>query len=48
MAGRIHRGSQKRIDRLSPFEQLPINFWLLMAVAAVMLAIAAAIIYQAM
>ena len=47
MPGAVYRGSKKRVARLSPFEQLPIDFWLVVAIAAVMLAITAAIIYGA-
>jgi hypothetical protein len=42
-----YRGSRKRIDRLSPFDELPIGFWLVVGVAALMLAVSLAIIYAA-
>lgn len=47
MPGAVYRGSKKRIAQLSPFEELPTNFWLVVAIAAAMLAITAAIIYGA-
>jgi hypothetical protein len=47
MPAAVYRGSKKRIAQLSPFEELPANFWLVVAIAAVMLAITAAIIYGA-
>jgi hypothetical protein len=43
-----YRGSKKRVDRLSPFDELPIAFWILVAIAASMLALSCAIIYAAM
>jgi hypothetical protein len=48
MPGAVYRGSKKRVARLSPFEELPSNFWLVVAIAATMLALTAAIIYDAM
>ena len=48
MPGNVYRGSKKRIARLSPFEQPPAHFWLVVAFAAAMMALAAAIIYDAM
>jgi hypothetical protein len=48
MPGAVYRGSKKRVARLSPFEELPANFWLVVAIVATMLAITAAIIYNAM
>jgi hypothetical protein len=48
MPGAVYRGSKKRIARLSTFEELPANFWLVVAIGATMLAITAAIIYNAM
>jgi len=47
MPGAVYRASKKRVARLSPFEELPANFWMVVAIAAVMLAITAAIIYRA-
>jgi hypothetical protein len=46
--GVIYRGSKKRLERLEPFEELPANFWLLVAVALLMLVLSMALIYQAM
>jgi len=37
--GGIHRGSRKRIARLSAFERAPLQFWLVVAIAVFMLAI---------
>jgi hypothetical protein len=37
--GFIYRGSKKRIARLSPFDNLPLRFWLVIAIAAFMLAV---------
>ena len=48
MPGAVYRGSRKRVTRLSPCEELPANFWLVVAIAAIMLAITAAVIYKAM
>ncbi len=47
MPGAVYRGSKKRVARMSPFEKLPANFWLVVAIAVAMLALAAAIIYRA-
>jgi len=47
MPGAVYRGSKKRVARMSPFEKLPANFWLVVAIAVAMLAMAAAIIYRA-
>ncbi len=41
-------GSKKRAARLSPFEELPLNFWLFAAVALLMLGLSMALIYQAL
>jgi hypothetical protein len=43
-----YRGSKTRVDGLSPFERPPADFWLFIAVAAIMLGISAAIIYNAL
>ena len=48
MAGAVYRGSKKRIARLSPFEEPPLNFWLFIAIALVMFGICAVIIYRAL
>jgi hypothetical protein len=34
--GFIYRGSKKRVAKLSPFEQLPLQFWLVLAIAVFM------------
>jgi hypothetical protein len=39
MPGVLYRGSKKRAAKLSPFEQLPLQFWLVVAVAAFMCAL---------
>jgi hypothetical protein len=46
--GVVYRGSKKRAARLSPFEELPLNFWLFAAVALLMLGLSVALIYQAL
>jgi len=38
-AGYLYRGSKKRAAKLSAFEHLPLQFWLVIAIAAVMLAL---------
>jgi hypothetical protein len=47
MPGAVYRGSKKRVARLSPFEALPANFWLVVVIALAMLGLSAAIIYRA-
>ena len=37
--GFIYRGSKKRAAKLSPFDDLTLQFWLVLAVAAVMFAL---------
>ena len=44
MPGRAYRGSRKRIASLVPFEDLPITFWLLIAIALLMAGMCAALI----
>jgi hypothetical protein len=44
--GAIHRGSKKRIATLSPFERLPIQFWLVVAIAVLMLGLSVLLIQQ--
>jgi len=34
--GFVHRGSKKRVAKLSPFDELPVQFWLVVAIAGVM------------
>jgi len=43
-----YRGSKTRVEGLSPFERLPSDFWLFIAVAVIMLGISAAIIYNSL
>ena len=47
MPGAVFRGSKKRVARISPFEQLPLNFWLVLAIALLMLALCAVLIVRA-
>jgi hypothetical protein len=35
------------VARLSPLDELPANFWLVIAIAVLMLGLSAALIYQA-
>ena len=44
MPGPVYRGSKKRLDRLSPFDELPGVFWAFLAIALLMLALCAALI----
>jgi hypothetical protein len=39
MPGVLYRGSKKRVAKLSPFGLLPLQFWLVVAVAAFMFAL---------
>ena len=48
MTGAVYRGSRKRVARLSLFDELPGNFWLVLAVAALMLGLSVALLYQAL
>jgi hypothetical protein len=48
LAGSDYRGSRKRLARLTPFGRLPVDFWLFITVALIMLGISAAIIYNAL
>jgi hypothetical protein len=48
LPGTTYRGSKKRLDRLSPFDRPPADFWLFIAVSAIMLGISAAILYNAL
>ncbi len=48
LAGAVYRGSKKRAARLSAFDDLPANFWLVVAVALLMLGLSAALMYQAL
>jgi len=47
-AAAAYRGSRKRIERLRPFEEMPLDFWLIIGIAATMLALTVAILYRAM
>jgi len=44
MPGRAYRGSRKRIAGLGLFDDLPITFWLLIAIALLMAGMCAALI----
>ena len=46
--GTAHRASRKRVDSLSAFDRLPVDFWMFVAVAVIMLGISVAIIYNAL
>jgi hypothetical protein len=48
LPGAIYRGSKKRAGRLSPFDPLPLDLWLFIAVALLMLGVCAALIYDAL
>jgi hypothetical protein len=48
LPGTGYRGSKRRINRSAPFDSLPVDFWLFIAVALTMLALSAAIIYDAL
>jgi hypothetical protein len=48
LPGTAYRGSKKRVDRLSPFDPLPVDVWVFIAVAVIMLGISVAIIYNAL
>jgi hypothetical protein len=37
--GFVYRGSKRRVAKLSPFDDLPFQFWLVVAIAVFMLAI---------
>jgi len=47
LPGAAYRGSKRRVARLSPLDELPANFWLVVAIAVLMLGLSAALIYQA-
>lgn len=48
MPGAVYRGSKKRVERLDVFDELPLNFWLIIGIAATMLALTVAILFRAM
>lgn len=43
-----YRGSKKRVEGIARFDLLPVDFWLFMVVALLMLGICAALIYNAL
>ncbi|PYR82311.1 MAG: hypothetical protein DMF87_01830 [Acidobacteria bacterium] len=47
LPGAAYRGSKRRVARLSPLDELPANFWLVVAIAVLMLGLSAALIYHA-
>jgi len=47
LPGNAYRGSKKRVDTMSPFDRLPFDFWLFIAIALIMIGICASIIYRA-
>jgi hypothetical protein len=46
MPARVYRGSRRRLERFSPFEELPPGFWVYLAIALLMLALCGALIYR--
>ncbi|HEY3157346.1 MAG TPA: hypothetical protein VGJ78_00180 [Vicinamibacterales bacterium] len=44
MPASVYRGSKRRLERLSPFDELPSDFWLFLGIALLMLALCAALI----
>ena len=48
LPGRVYRGSKRRLERLAPFEELPLNFWVILTVGLVMLALCGVLIYLAL
>ena len=47
-AAAVYRGSRKRIERLRPFEEMPLDFWLIIGIAAAMLGLTVMIIWRAL
>jgi hypothetical protein len=43
--GAVYRGSKKRVAHLAPFEELPANFWFVMAIGVLMFGLSALLIY---
>jgi len=41
----VYRGSKRRLERVSPFEELPLNVWVFLTVGLVMLALCGVLIY---
>jgi hypothetical protein len=48
LPGFDYRGSKKRVESLSPFDQPPADFWWFIAVALIMLGMSVAMIYNAL
>ena len=48
LAGAAYRGSRKRVERLRPFDELPLDLWLIVGIAVMMLALTVALLYHAM
>jgi hypothetical protein len=44
----VYRGSKRRLERVSPFEELTLNFWVFLTVGVVMLALCGVLIYRAL
>jgi len=42
----VYRGSKRRLERVSPFEERPLHFWVFLTVGLVMLALCGVLIYQ--
>jgi hypothetical protein len=45
--GIAYRGSHRRVNKLSPFDGLPVDFWVFISVALAMLAVSGVIVYRA-
>jgi hypothetical protein len=43
--GAVYRGSKKRVAHLALFEDLPANFWFVMAIGVLMFGLSALLIY---
>jgi hypothetical protein len=43
----VYRGSKRRLERLSPFADLPVTFWLVLAIGLLMLALCGVLISAA-
>jgi hypothetical protein len=40
----LYRGSKRRVERLSPFAELPATFWIVLAIGLLMLALCGVLI----
>jgi hypothetical protein len=48
LPGTGYRGSKKRVESLSPFDRVPADVWMFIAVAVIMLGVTAIILYNAL